>query len=456
MGITTELYRVRIGSFKQKHTYRTREKVSVYSPYVKSSDIHYRVFLCTVLIGTCMILSELLIKATDYDVPQELYVFIERFLSGVSVGEIHQDIHHHIHHHGFSCCTAFHTTQSWNDSVSILYLYFQERILLLSSDIEINPGPISDKNEILEAIASSKADLLQEIRFVKSDIHCIKQEISTIQQDQIGIKQDMNSMKLKYKALEIDVINIKESIAGLEEQKELLQADVDYLSEEFDRKYEYLDTLDKDIDRLEAYSRRENIRVFGIPEDCDETPLSIKEKLLEIFRVASPHKTWTPRDILRAHRIGTTNDNQDNPRPIIVRFLHWDDKMCLYQGRDDLRTRGVRIADDLTRRQRQTLKKVKDSGRTGYFYKGQLRYRDNKQNSGEKSRVYRRGRRQLNPDYEATAKLYSEITANSNSEATQNTFSQVTANMHDAASSMDTITEASEDINQNLTYNENK
>ena len=80
--------------------------------------------------------------------------FIERFLSGVAVGEIHQDIHRHIHHHGLSCCTAFHTTQSWNDSVSILYLYFQERILLLSSDIEINPGLISDKNEILEAIAS--------------------------------------------------------------------------------------------------------------------------------------------------------------------------------------------------------------------------------------------------------------------------------------------------------------
>ena len=97
----------------------------------------------------------------------------------------------------------------------------------------------------------------------------------------------MNSMKLKYKALEIDVINIKESIAGLEEQKELLQADVDYLSEEFDRKYEYLDTLDKDIDTLEAYSRRENIRVFGIPEDSDDTILSIKENCWKFFE--SPH-----------------------------------------------------------------------------------------------------------------------------------------------------------------------
>ncbi|MEW8548564.1 MAG: hypothetical protein AB2693_34110, partial [Candidatus Thiodiazotropha sp.] len=266
----------------------------------------------------------------------------------------------------------------------------------------------------------------------------------------------MNSMKLKYKALEIDVINIKESIAGLEEQKDLLQADVDYLNEEFDRKYECLDSLDKDIDRLEAYSRRENIRVFGIPEDCDETPTNIKEKLLEVFRVASPHKSWSPRDILRAHRIGTTTDSQDNPRPIIVRFLHWDDKMSIYQGRDDLRTRGVRVADDLTRRQRQTLKKVKDSGRTGYFYKGQLRYRDTQQNTGEKSRIFRRGRRQLNQNQEVTDKSYSETMINSDSEPIHDPYSQATINSYDSSSTVETIMDTSVNISQNLTSNENQ
>ena len=88
-----------------------------------------------------------------------------------------------------------------------------------------------------------------------------------------------------------------------------------------------MDNIEKNIDRLEAYSRRENTRIFGIPEDENETPLSIKENLLSYFRIASPDKEWSTRDIVRAHRIGSTTDAENDPRPIIVRFLHWDDKI---------------------------------------------------------------------------------------------------------------------------------
>lgn len=151
--------------------HRTREKASVYSPDVKSSNIHYRVFLCLILIGTNMILSECVIKGINYGVPQNIYNCVHLFLTGYSTGELHQ-----------SCTLSYpdiHATQTWNESSHILFPHFHERILLLSSDIEMNPGPISDTNDILQAISSCKADLLQEIRFVKSDIHCIKEEIST-------------------------------------------------------------------------------------------------------------------------------------------------------------------------------------------------------------------------------------------------------------------------------------
>ena len=100
---------------------------------------------------------------------------------------------------------------------------------------------------------------------------------------------------------------------------------------------------------------------------------------------------------MRAHRIGSTTDAENDPRPIIVRFLHWDDKMSLYHGRESLRLEGIRVADDLTTRQRQTLKKLKDEGQIGYFYKGELKIREPNQ-STDGSRVFVRGRRRLNPD----------------------------------------------------------
>ena len=133
-----------------------------------------------------------------------------------------------------------------------------------------------------------------------------------------------------------------------------------------------------------------------MPEDKNETPLNIKVNLLSYFRIANPDREWSTRDIVRAHRIGSTADAENDLRPIIVCFLHLDDKMSLYQGREAVRLQGIRVADDLTTHQRKTLKRLKDEGQIGYFYKGELKIRESSQ-STDGSRVFVRGRRRLNP-----------------------------------------------------------
>ena len=51
------------------------------------------------------------------------------------------------------------------------YVEFSSRLLLLSADIELNPGPISDsESNILEAITASENRVLGEIRDVKQEI----------------------------------------------------------------------------------------------------------------------------------------------------------------------------------------------------------------------------------------------------------------------------------------------
>ena len=135
--------------------------------------------------------------------------------------------------------------------------------------------------------------------------------------------------------------------------------DIDRLNGELCKKCEYMDNIEKDIDKLEAYSRRENIRVFGIFKEENETLKSIKGKLLTYFKIAFPDKKWSIRDIVRAHRIGSTADAENDRRPVIVRCLYWDDKMSMYQGREVLRSEGIRVADDLTQRQGQALKTFK-------------------------------------------------------------------------------------------------
>ena len=391
MGITIELYRIRIGTFIQPHSkHSNKEKHSMYSPNVKGSDIQYRVLLCTILIGACLIAGELLVKVIESVSINYVY---ENYIYGFAINlcGIQNDVVYY---------TNFHISLPWCNSMNTLYPYFNQRILLLSSDVETNPGPISDcKDEILAAIASVKTDLLTEIRFVKSHINCIKEEICTIKQNQVTFKQDINTLQNNQKSIDNDVTGLKRCVRDLEQKKELLMNDIDWLNDELCKKGERMDSIEKHIDQLEAYSRRENTRVFGIPEDEDETPLSIKETLLSYFRIADPNKEWSTRDIVRAHRIGSTNDAENEPRPVIVRFLHWDDKMCVYQGREALRSEGIRVADDLTTSQRQTLRKLKDRGQIGYFYKGELKIRENSQpNDG--SRVFVRARRRADQPHD--------------------------------------------------------
>eukprot|EP00745_Piridium_sociabile_P044407 TRINITY_DN93097_c0_g1_i14.p2 TRINITY_DN93097_c0_g1~~TRINITY_DN93097_c0_g1_i14.p2 ORF type:complete len:101 (+),score=14.50 TRINITY_DN93097_c0_g1_i14:35-337(+) len=75
-----------------------------------------------------------------------------------------------------------------------------------------------------------------------------------------------------------------------------------------------------ELDMVEQHSRRDNLRIFGIPhrndhEDFDTCAMAVVDALNSI----DGPKDWTPDDIVRAHRIGQARDGQ--PRPMIVKFV---------------------------------------------------------------------------------------------------------------------------------------
>ena len=93
-----------------------------------------------------------------------------------------------------------------------------------------------------------KTDLLTEIRFVKSDINCIKEEICTIKQNQVTFKQIINTLQNNQKSIDIDVTGLKRSVRDLEQKKELLMNDIDWLNDELCKKGERMDSIEKHID----------------------------------------------------------------------------------------------------------------------------------------------------------------------------------------------------------------
>ena len=104
-------------------------------------------------------------------------------------------------------------------------------------------------------------------------------------------------------------------------------------------------TLNFDIDRLQQYSRRENVRVFGIAEIADEKTNDIIVKVAGDMGV-----DITERDISVSHRIGKKMGTK--PRPIIAKFVRRDTKTAIMRNKRNLKGldgyMSVFVNDDLT------------------------------------------------------------------------------------------------------------
>ena len=54
--------------------------------------------------------------------------------------------------------------------------------------------------------------------------------------------------------------------------------------------------------RLEQYSRRESVRVAGIPGDSDETPEQLFQKLLDVLKECEPSVTAEGVSVFQSER----------------------------------------------------------------------------------------------------------------------------------------------------------
>lgn len=88
--------------------------------------------------------------------------------------------------------------------------------------------------------------------------------------------------------------------------------------------------LRKDLNAMEQYSHRNNLIVYGIPEEANENIHTVIRRLA----VALQFPEWSSRLLDAAHRMGRRGEK--GPRPIIIKFLSRFDK------EDFIRKRRVR------------------------------------------------------------------------------------------------------------------
>ena len=129
-----------------------------------------------------------------------------------------------------------------------------------------------------------------------------------------------------------------------------------------------LEKLDNRCDELEQYSRRNILRVTGIPENRDE---DTDKHILDVCKSLSLNLDL--KDIDRSHRVGKvvqpdSRGSTIRPRSIIVKFSTYRARNLLYKARTHLRSSGFRnvfINEDLTRTRNTLLYEARKLAKSG-------------------------------------------------------------------------------------------
>ena len=118
-----------------------------------------------------------------------------------------------------------------------------------------------------------------------------------------------------------------------------------------------IEKLEKLQDQQEQYSRRNCLLIHGIAEEKEEITdeviiNTLNEKLdLDI----------TLRDIERTHRIGELKKARGKIRPIIVKFVRYNDRNRVFRNKKKLKGQKISITESLTKIRMDKLRQAKET-----------------------------------------------------------------------------------------------
>ena len=116
------------------------------------------------------------------------------------------------------------------------------------------------------------------------------------------------------------------------------------------------------VNTLEQYSRRNNIRIFGLKESQSErhSDNNNNKNISDFLQRRLGLRNINENQIDKAHRVGRYSPNHD--RAFVVRFVKHDTARLVLQKRRALKGTGITITEDLTKTNAIRLHKLKNLG----------------------------------------------------------------------------------------------
>ena len=241
--------------------------------------------------------------------------------------------------------------------------------LKLCGDVESNPGPSTD--ELIEELGRTLGIRLD------------------------TISADMQSLRTTITSMSVQISVLTERLQKKEDDTEEMKSRTKGLDGR-------LKKIEEEVEQQQITSRQDNIVFFGVPEkegressdDCASTMVTLLNQhdpekegresiddcastMVTLLNQHDPLRRWKSDDMARVQRLGKKERETDRersgsgrPRPVLVRFVRGSDKRRLISSRTlrkELLKANVTMNDDLTVKQRDTLKQLRDGGWVAYY-----------------------------------------------------------------------------------------
>ncbi|XP_040074143.1 uncharacterized protein LOC120846445 [Ixodes scapularis] len=203
-----------------------------------------------------------------------------------------------------------------------------ELTLILSGDVELNPGPLTDAqiHKLLKAV-----DLLPKL---DKGQETLINDVAEINRNQVRLDKKFEALNMKFTAMEAE-------IAVLKSFKDYMQ-EIGALSTSLSAQVAPVSSRQDDT---ENRSRRNNLLFYGINDEPNETWSRSELKVIE-FCQKNLEVTVAGDDIERAHGLGRSTS--EKPRPFIVNFLSFKVKQHVLSQGFKLKNRGFSVDEDFS------------------------------------------------------------------------------------------------------------
>eukprot|EP00745_Piridium_sociabile_P026264 TRINITY_DN4177_c0_g2_i1.p1 TRINITY_DN4177_c0_g2~~TRINITY_DN4177_c0_g2_i1.p1 ORF type:complete len:339 (+),score=59.47 TRINITY_DN4177_c0_g2_i1:148-1164(+) len=263
---------------------------------------------------------------------------------------------------------AMLTPRTRTDGVTLgllLSLMFWGSLLLRCGDVERNPGPPPEDKLRRTRLGSgrktsmdrtgSTADGSQATSPDQPSLTELKEMMQSMNSNMQTMNHDMNC---KFNDVEKGLKDLTEQYAALHKEVKDLRGEVGSLKKEnadlvksYSELLAKVENLDRKADDLEGRSKRNNLILYGVFRDRNESNEQCEEKLQDLIS----DKLEIAKDINFDH-VHRLNDQPNSP--IIARCSFYKDKVRVLKAKRNLKGSDIFIGEDFSFRVREIRRKL--------------------------------------------------------------------------------------------------